>query len=124
MKDKQARELIDTVNKTSLQNLTQILYLKRKTRDQQEQIRSLTDKIESLTDKIESMDKTLDSFGFRSCPKCKRGTMTIKYHYMRPFDVKEDGTLYKRPEYECLVCGTKYDLKEQPVIKEDNDGRD
>ena len=124
MKDKQARELIDTVNKTSLQNLTQILYLKRKTRDQQEQIRSLTDKIESLTDKIESMDKTLDSFGFRSCPKCKRDTMTIKYHYMRPFDVKEDGTLYKRPEYECLICGTKYDLKEQPVIKEDDDGRD
>ena len=110
MKDKQARE-------TSLQNLTQILYLNIKARDQQEQIRS-------LTDKIESMDKTLDSFGFRSCPKCRRDTMTIKYHYMCPFTVKEDGTLYKRPEYECLVCGTKYDLKEQPVIKEDNDGRD
>ena len=112
MKDKKARSLIDWVE-------TYAMKLDHRLIEKTAEIEKQAKQIESLTDKIESINKTLDSFGFRSCPKCKRGTMTIKYHYMRPFDVKEDGTLYKRPEYECLVCGTKYDLKEQPVIKED-----
>lgn len=120
MKDKKLRQLFGYVESWNESVFTNALAEEeKKVKALQEKAQKQAKQIESLADKIESMDKTLDSFGFRSCPKCKRGTMTINYHYLRPFDVKEDGTLYKRPEYECLVCGTKYDLKEQPVIKED-----